>query len=99
MSTTEAELFNGSEYAVPFPAVDEKEVADLVVRIGGSIRLNRNDPEHAAFVESLTLGRHVELAVLASVDGKGQSIRFDSDDNESVTYVVALKAHSLNVQQ
>jgi hypothetical protein len=92
----EAELFAGAEYAVPFPQVDGKEVTDLVLRLGGSLRLNRNDPKHAAMVEALTLGKYVTLEVSASVDGKGQNIRVD-DEKETVTHHVALKLHAVEL--
>jgi len=96
MSTTaEPELFDSSEYRVPFPQADGHEVTDIVLRLGGTIRLNRNDPDHAALVESLTLGRHLDLAVSVSVDSKAQGIRFDSDDRELVTHLVGLKIHSV----
>jgi hypothetical protein len=95
-ATAEAGLFEGQEYEVPFPQVDGKEVTDLVLRLGGSLMLNRNDPAHAALIESLTLGKYVTLEVSASVDGKGQNIRTD-DEKETVTHHVALKLHAVEL--
>lgn len=93
MTITEAPMFDTDQYKVPFPKVDDKEVTDLVLRLGGSLKLNRNDPEHAGLIESLTLGKYVTLTVTASVDGKFDSIRSD-EDKELVTHTVALKLHT-----
>jgi hypothetical protein len=90
-------LFNSDEYRVPFPKADGKEVNRLLVRLGGSIELNRNDPEHVALIESLELGRMQALTVTASVDGKGQSFRQDAMGEEIVTHTVALRIHDVEV--
>src|SRR5436190_21048492 len=93
MSVAETELFDSTEYAVPFPKADGKEVTALALNLSGSLRLNRNDPEQVALIESLTLGRVVQLSVTAGVSGKGQQIREDSDGSEIVTHTVSLKLH------
>lgn len=95
MATAETELFDSTEFKVDFPPVDGKEVTDLVLRFGGALKLNRNDPEHARMIESFTLGRFVTLTVSASVDSKGQSLRLDGDDNEVVTSAVGLKVQAV----
>ena len=98
MSTTEAELFPGADYEVPFPQVDGRDVDVIALRINGNITLNRNDPEHAAFVESLTLGRYVRLEVMASVTAKGQAWKAGDEELPGrVEYVIGLKAHSADV--
>jgi hypothetical protein len=98
MSATETELFDGTEYVVPFPQADGHQVTDLALRIAGSLRFNRNDPDHATMIESLTLGRVVTLEVTASVDAKLQGIRHDADGNEIVTHTVGLKIHTVDTK-
>ncbi len=90
------ELFDSTDYQIPFPKADGHEVTKLVLRLGGSLELNRNDPEHTALVESLTLGKHIDLSVTASVDGKTQQVRFDADDNQIVTHAVSLRLHTID---
>lgn len=87
-------MFNTDEYQIPFPQIDGRDVADLAIRIGGNIKLNRNDPEHAAFMESLILGRHLQLTFVVSVDGKHHNIKGDSED-ETIAHVVILRVHGL----
>lgn len=94
MTTAEAELFDGSEFKVDFPEVDGHEVTELVLRIGGTIKLNRNDPEHAEFVKSLELGRFPTAEVSMSVDSKHDVYR-PGEDGDTVTHVVGLKIHSV----
>lgn len=89
----EPDLFPGSDYEVPFPKVDGHNVTDLVLRLGGKLELNRNDPDHTAFIESLTLGRTVELRVVASVESKAQQLR-GSEESEQTVFVVGLRMHS-----
>lgn len=86
-------LFDGKEYRVAFPRADGKEVTSLVLRLSGSLKLDRHDAEHAAFVESLELGRYVVLTVTASVDGKSHAVREGIDGTEVVTHSVALRIH------
>lgn len=93
MTTAEAELFDTTKYQVPFQQADGHDVTDLVLRLAGTLKLNRNDPDHVALIDSLTLGRNVELRVFASVEGKAQSVRFQGDD-EIVTYTVGVRLHS-----
>jgi hypothetical protein len=95
MTTAEAELFDGREYEIPFPLADGKEVNELVLRLGGTLKLNRNDPEHVALVESLNLGRIVNLSVTAAVASKGASVKEDIGGVETVTHNVALQIHDL----
>jgi hypothetical protein len=90
-----AELFDSGEYRVPFPDADGKQVTDLIVRLGGSIELSRNDPDHARFVEALTLGRFVTLEVTASVVSKAQMYRVDKEGVETVPHVVGLKIEAI----
>jgi hypothetical protein len=95
VSVAEQELFEGKQYEIPFPKADGKEVTDLVVRLAGNLKLNRNDPEHVALIESLNLGRMVELRITAGVDSKGQSVKEDIDGTETVTYSVGLRLHEV----
>lgn len=96
MSVAENELFDGTEYEIPFAKADGKEVTALALNLSGSLRLNRNDPGHVALIESLTLGRIVQLSVMAGVSGKGQQVREGSDGNEVVTHTVSLKLHEVS---
>src|SRR6266496_2236510 len=96
MSVAETELFDGTKYEVPFAKADGKEVTALALNLSGSLRLNRNDPDHVALIESLTLGRIVQLSVMAGVSGKGQQIREDNEVQELVTHTVSLKLHEVN---
>jgi hypothetical protein len=91
----DTELFNGEEYRVPFPQVDEKEVTNIALRLGGGLELNRHDPEHVALVESLSLGRMISLTVTASVDAKGQVLKQDAYGKEKLTHTVALRIHEV----
>ncbi len=91
----DTELFDSKEYEVPFPKADGKEVTDLVLRLAGVLKLNRNDPEHVALIESLSLGRVVSLTVTAGVDSKGQSVKEDISGAEAVTYTVGLRVYEV----
>lgn len=96
MSVVEIPIFDTEQYKVPFPKADGKEVTDLVIRLGGSLNLNRNDPKWAEFVESLTLGKHVTLEVSASVEAKGDTYRFsEKDETEQVVHSVSLRLQSV----
>ena len=46
-----SELFAGADYEVTFPKVDGRDVDAFILRLSGSIKLNRNDPDHAAFMD------------------------------------------------
>lgn len=98
-ATHEPELFDSTEYEIPFTPKTAERTDELVVRLNGGIKLNRNDPAHTSLVEALELGQFVQLAVTASVDGTAHSRRTDSDDTEKITYVVALKAHTITLEQ
>ena len=89
------EIFDGKEYEVPFAKVEGKEVNELALRLGGVLKLNRNDTDHVALIESLALGRMMTLTVTASVADKGQSVREGVDGTETVTYSVGLKIHEV----
>jgi hypothetical protein len=91
------ELFDSTNYQIPFPKADGHEVTDLVLRIAGTLKLNRHDPNHVKLIEDLNLGRYTTLTVTASVDGKAQTIRHDTNDQEIVTHTVGLKLHSAEV--
>ncbi len=84
-------LFDTTDYQIPFPKIDNKEVSEIALRLTGNLKLDRNNPEHVSLIESLTLGRYVMLNITASVDSKGQTIKSDDE----VTYYVGLKLHSL----
>lgn len=84
-------LFDSQEYEVPFPKADDKEVTDLVLRLAGTIKLNRNDSDHAALLESFRLGGVHALAVTVGVEGKSQTARENSVGTESVTHTVGLR--------
>jgi hypothetical protein len=88
-------LFDGEAYRVPFPQADGKEVDELVLRLSGSLKLNRHHPDDVALIEGLRLGRHVTLLVSASVDGKSQSVKVDQEGQETVTHAVGLRMHSV----
>jgi len=98
MSTTETptgtELFDGSQYEVPFPKVDNREVNELQLRLSGQLNLDRHNAEHVALVESLRLGRYVRFTVTANVAAKGQTIKA-TDEAEIVTHHVGLKLHGI----
>lgn len=85
------ELFDPTPYQIPFPKIDGHEVNELALRLAGNLALNRNDPEHVALIESLTLGRHVRFIVTATVVSKGQTFK----DDEQVTHTVGLKLHMI----
>jgi hypothetical protein len=100
MSTTEAvrqdeDLFPGEQYEVPFPRQDGKRVDEFAVSFAGRVSLNRNNPEHAKFVEDLTLGKAAMLQVLVSVDGKNVTLRTDDDGKEATSLVVRLGVASI----
>jgi hypothetical protein len=91
----EEDLFDGDEYKVPFPQADGKDVTNLVLRLGGAVQLNRNDPEQAGLVESFQLGQVRQLLVTVSVDGKRQVFKHDPYGAETVSHVVVLGVHEV----
>lgn len=91
------ELFDGTAYTVAFPKVDGHDVDDLVLRIGGSIKLNRNDADHAAFIDSLKLGGYATLQVFAAVIGKNDSYRpAENGHPQTVVHNVTLRIETVN---
>lgn len=95
MSTiASTELFDGSQYEIPFPKIDGKDVNELALSLGGHLKLDRHNEEHVHLIESLTLGRYVTFTVTASVASKGQTVKI-GEDSEIVTHQVGLKLHSI----
>lgn len=89
-------LFDTTDYEVPFPEVDGHRVDELGLAISGNLKLNRNNPDHTTFIESLTLGKRVTLNAYAIVASKRQGYRTHPDDTEQTDWIVALKIESLD---
>ena len=88
-------LFVASQYDIPFPKADGKEVDRIIIGLSGNLELDRNNPDHTQLVESLTLGRYLQLNVTASVDAKAQAVKATEDGTETVSHTVRLKLHSV----
>lgn len=95
MTTTEEELFDATQYEIPFPTIDGHKVDDLTLKLGGAINLSRNDPQHTALMESLTLGRRIRLVSYGIVTAKNHSVRRDIEGNELVTHAIGIKIESI----
>lgn len=94
---TDTALFDGTTYEIPFPKIDGKNVDELALRLGGELKLDRNNEDHVHLIESLTLGRYVRLTVTATVNSKGQTVK-TTEDSETVTHHVGLKLDSITDQ-
>lgn len=90
-ATADSQLFDSKQFKVPFPEVDGLEVNDLAIVFSGRLVLNRNDPEHAKLMESLTLGRKVSLSVFGNVASKQDVVKYDQDAAEHVTHQVTIR--------
>lgn len=94
----ESELFDGTAFDAPIPKLDGHVADKLVVAVGGSVTLDRLMNDDVEMIDSLLLGRDVDMVVTATVAGKGftHSVKgADGEEEEVVAYAVKLKVHSL----
>lgn len=95
-------LFDSAPFEVKFPRADGRKVDEIAIKISGTIVLDRNSQADCDFVKSLHLGDDVELRFGALVRQKGPVLRKTGNDDdgyeETVSHVVALKAHSLTIE-
>lgn len=97
-TTTEDGIFDASTYDLPIPRLDGYKADRLAIAFSGGVDLDRTSEDDLALVDSLTLGRQVELRVTATVTKKGFTLAAGKDDNPETTgYGVGLKVHSLEV--
>lgn len=63
----------------------EGHTVDVVrVTFGGSVELNRNDPDAVALFKQLKLGKRVDLTISGRVKGRGFTIEAAPEDAENV---------------
>lgn len=104
MTTVEAHkvddtgLFDGTKYDLPIPTKDGHKADLLRVAIGGGIDLDLYDQRALDFLETLKLGRDLELTVTVTVAGdtwrhtvKGE------DETDHTARTVTLKAHTIRI--
>ena len=93
-TVVDTELFDSSEYKIPLPQVDGKD-ATPEWRFTGSIVPNLSSEGQASIQENSNLGTLMRLVVMVSVDGKANSIRYGTDDEEIVKQAIVYKIHSV----
>ena len=92
------ELFAGADYDIPYPAADGKEVDQIAISVRGTLKLNRFDKQHVAFMESLRLGKQIRLSVVATCTGKTHTVRSDSESNETITHAAGLQIEFIDIE-
>lgn len=96
--TTEEPIFDASGYDLPIPRLDGHKADRLAVTFSGGVDLDRTSEDDLSLVDSLALGREVELRVTAVVTKKGFTLTAGKDDEpERTGYGVGLKVQSLEV--
>jgi hypothetical protein len=99
-TATEDGLFDGSQYDLPIPALDGHKADTLRIAVGGAIDLDLYDENALAFLQSLKLGRSVDLTVTFTVSGSAWRHTAKGDDEtDHVVHQVALKAHSIELPE
>lgn len=78
-------------YDLPIPVIDGLKADKLRVHITGTLELDRTSEDDLAFLEGLTLGRSVSLAVNAVVVGRPQQFSPSEDGPGMVTAAAQLK--------
>ena len=99
VATTEQEqAFDTEPYTLPIPKLDGHTADKVIIALSGSVELDRHNPTHLEFIETLTLGKDVDLDITATVTRKGFTLQAGKEDSpESTGYGVGLKVHSLEV--
>lgn len=92
-------IFDSSEYEVPFTRPEAPDPHHVLLKLGGSLKLNRNDPHHMAMVERLELGKAIRLDVTATTTNAGDHYRIDDQGTVTVTYVIRLNADIIEQAQ
>lgn len=93
-------LFDGSQYDLPIPSLDGHKADVLRIVIGGGIDLDLYDEHALKFLETLKLGRDLELTVTVRVTGSAWRHAVKGEDGaDHVVHQVALKAHSIEIPE
>lgn len=100
---TDPELFNSAEYRVPYPTIDGHEITNISISIGGTVNLDRNNPDHAHYAAALTLGRRLLLTdqdgnqYYAYVAQKPAAYTIDADGTDQVKQTIRLTIETVTV--
>lgn len=103
MSVTETPqdeaIFDPAPYEIPLNRPPQPDPHAVLVKLRGSLKLNRNDPAHMALVERLELGKAVPLNIVATTTGAGDGYRIDDQGSVTVTYIVSLNADMIEIAE
>ena len=95
---TEEPIFDASGYDLPIPRLDGHKADRLSIAFSGGVDLDRTSEEDLSMVDSLTLGREIELRVTAIVMKKGFTLSAGKDEEpEKTGYGIGLKVQSIEV--
>lgn len=94
-SVEQVEAFDASVYDLPIPVVDGLKADRLKLSLSGAVDLDRTSEDDLAWLESLKLGRDVQLTVTATVVGKPQSFSPSEDGPGVVTLQTSLRVHTV----
>lgn len=96
VTTDQVAVFDRSIYDLPIPSADGHKADKLVVSFSGQLELDRTSVDDLDFLETLSLGRDVELRVIATVAKKGFTLTPGGEEKaDSTGYGVGLKVHSV----
>lgn len=92
MSTVEdTELFDSSEYKIPYPTRDGLEVAKITERYSGSFERDRNNRDDAERAGSAQIGQLRRATIIYSLSGRANS----AIDDGSVSETLVWRIHSV----
>lgn len=97
MTTVEQPLYSLETYQLEIPGMDGYRADKLAVQFTGGVDLDRTSKDDLDFVNGLTLGKQVELKIIATVSRKGFTLTAKDEGPDSTGYGVGLKVHSLEV--
>lgn len=81
-----SELFDSSEYKVPYPQRDGLEVAKITERYSGSFERDRNNPEDAERAGAAVIGQLRRAVVIYSLSGRANNVIDDGSVSETLVW-------------
>jgi hypothetical protein len=95
------ELFNKEEYDSPKLAlqkIDDQPIDRIAIKFGGTVFLDRSDPNDIALYRRLRLGADVDLKIQANVAFAGAKGATDRDGElDVIVGQKSLRVHSLDI--
>lgn len=93
---TDGELFPGSAYQRPLPALDGHRADTLKLAFAGGVDIDLMDDDALDWFKGLRFGQEIELTVTGTVGKSGWTLKRGADDQETVVHTIGLTVHSID---